>query len=62
VRALGLSESRLFPLDVRALKLRVVPTVLIVDQHGVILAVSEGGGDHLDELASWVLAEVAVPK
>jgi hypothetical protein len=45
VRALGLDEAHFLPAEMRRLRVRVVPTALLVDREGRILEVSEGGDD-----------------
>jgi hypothetical protein len=35
-RALGLDDSQIAPVDIKSLRLRVVPTVVVVDQQGIV--------------------------
>ena len=54
VRSIGLSESSLFLEAPENFKVRVVPTAVFVDHAGTILAVSEGAGHSLQDLARVV--------
>jgi len=58
VRGLGLPESSFVPQVLRAFRVRAVPTALLVDHRGTILAVSEGLGDPLHALTRLVLSRV----
>jgi hypothetical protein len=55
VRGLGLPESSFLPRALREFKVRAVPTALLVDHSGRILAVSEGLGDPFRALTERVL-------
>jgi hypothetical protein len=55
VNSLGLDENRLIQIELRALKVRSVPTAVLVNHRGVILGVSEGT-DELESFAASTLA------
>ena len=54
-RGLGLPESSFLPRALREFKVRAVPTALLVDHRGRILAVAEGLGDPFRALTQRVL-------
>lgn len=58
VRGLGLPESSFIPRQQREFKVRAIPTAVLVDQRGRILAVAEGLGDPFHELAERVVSRV----
>jgi thiol-disulfide isomerase/thioredoxin len=58
VRGLGLPESSFIPRQLREFKVRAVPTAVLVDQRGKILAVSEGFGDPFHALTQRVVLRV----
>jgi hypothetical protein len=49
-RGLGLTDDSVLPDPIRGFRVRVVPTVLLVDRTGLILQASEGGGEALHQL------------
>lgn len=58
VRGLGLPESSFVPRVMRDFRVRAVPTALLVDRSGTILAVSVGLGDPFHALTRMVLSRV----
>jgi len=58
VQGLGLTDSSFFPLTLRSLRLRVVPTAMLVDRDGTILGVSEGAGESFRAFTDFVLSRL----
>ena len=59
VRSLGLQESSFVPRALKDHRVRAVPTALLVDRDGTILAMSEGLGDPFHALTRLVLSRVS---
>jgi len=57
-QTIGLPASSVFPDVLGNFRVRVVPTALLVDDAGTIVAVSEGVGDSLRDLARVVASRV----
>jgi hypothetical protein len=57
VRSLGLEDADFLPAEMRTLRVRSVPTALLVDREGLIREVAEGE-DRLEAFAVTVLARI----